>query len=273
MTNALVILRKELRDALRSRWLIAYAVAFTGLAVSLALIEGEGDAMSAQGFNRTTAGLINLCLVLVPVLAVILGADSIAAERDRGTLSTLLAQPISTTELLIGKYVGLSIAVWLAIAMGFGAAGLLIGLTRPVADVGNYALFIALSGALASAMLSIGVLVSVVAKARVRALALAVLMAFGMVLFYDLGAIGLALAISQSGRGLLLTALANPVEAARVLAVMSIEPDLGILGPLGSYLHEELGAARSAILLGGALFAWTVTPLGAALYVLRCQDA
>ena len=265
------IMRKELRDAVRSRWLVGYAAAFAVVALALSQLQG-GD-IGSQGFNRTTAGLINLCILLVPLLSLVLGAASVAGERERGTLATLLSQPISAAELLIGKYVGLTIAVWSAIALGFGAAGFLVALFEPITDVQHYLLFVLLSGALASATLSIGLLISVIADSRVKALSGAVLAWFLLVLVYDLGAIGLALWISSSGRTLLAVALGNPVEATRLLAVLSVEPDLQILGPLGSYMVDRLGTATSAVLLLVSLAAWSVAPLGIAVRIFQSQDA
>ena len=46
---------------------------------------------------------MNLCLLLAPLVAVLMGAASIAGERDRGTLEHLLAQPLSRTGLLLGE--------------------------------------------------------------------------------------------------------------------------------------------------------------------------
>jgi len=267
------ILRKELRDAVQSRWLVAFAVTFALVALMLSLVQGRGGDIGSQGFNRTTAGLINLCLLLVPLLSLVLGAGAVAGERDRGTLVALLSQPISAAELLLGKYIGLAIAVWGAIALGFGAAGLLVALISPLTDIGHYALFIVLSAALSSAMLSIGMLISVLSDGRLKALSAAILVWFVLVLFYDLGAIGLALSISSSGRTLLVAVLGNPVESVRLLAIMSLERDLQILGPLGSYMVDQLGTATSAGLLIAAIAVWTVAPLAVAIRVFGSQDA
>lgn len=265
------VVGKELRDASRSRWLLGFAATFgvTALAISLAQAQGgEGG----QGFNRTTAGLVNLCLLLVPLLALVLGAGAVAGERERGTLASLLAQPISAPELLIGKYVGLTLAVWGAIALGFGAAGVLIALLRPVSEVGGYLLFTALAAGLAMTMLSVGMLVSVWSTNRLQALAIAIVLWFALVLFYDLVAIALAVALAPSGQTLVLAVLANPVEAARLLAIVGLEPDLRVLGPLGAYLVTEVGVGTTTALLLGALAAWTAVPLALAARVLARQD-
>ncbi|MBK6318011.1 MAG: ABC transporter permease [Dehalococcoidia bacterium] len=272
--NAIVIVaRKELRDAIRSRWLIAFAITFAALALVISRVQSDSGGLGEQGFNRTTAGLINLCLLLVPLLSLILGAGAISGERERGTLATLLSQPITSTELLLGKYLGLTVAVWGALAAGFGGAGLLVSLVEPFTDIGHYLFFVVLSAALACAMLSAGLFVSVLSDNRAKALGAAILLWFFLVLAYDLGAIALALAVASSGRALTAVAVLNPVEAIRIIAVMSLEPDLEILGPLGAYLTERLGTAKAATLLGGAVAAWTVAPLAAAAYFLRNQDA
>jgi ABC-type transport system involved in multi-copper enzyme maturation permease subunit len=268
-----VLLQKELREALRSRWLFAFAATFAAVALLLSLVQGSSGEIGQQGFSRTTAGLINLCLLLVPLLALVLGAGSLAGERERGTLATLLAQPISPGQLILGKYLGLALAVWMAIALGFGAAGMLMALVSPVTDVQHYALFILLSGALATAMLSVGMLISVFSDGRLKALSLAILAWFAFVLLYQLGAIGLALAVSSSGRTLLMLVLANPIECTRILAIMSVESDLDVLGPLGSYVANEVGSAAGAALLAFMLAAWAVGPLAATIFVARTRDA
>lgn len=266
------IVRKELRDAARSRWLVGFAVTFALLALALSFAGGQGGEIGAQGFNRTTAGLVNLCLLLVPLLALVLGAGAIAGERERGTLSTLLAHPVSSSELLLAKYLGLSFAVWMAIAFGFGAAGVLMALVNPLTDLGHYLQFAALSALLSSTMLSLGMLISVLSDSRMKALSTAIVVWFALVLFYDLGALAFALSVSSSGRTLLLAVLANPVEGIRMLAIIGLEPDLRILGPLGSYLVNEIGTSTSIGLIVAALVAWTVLPLVLAARLFAAQD-
>jgi ABC-type transport system involved in multi-copper enzyme maturation permease subunit len=161
----------------------------------------------------------------------------------------------------------------MAIALGFGAAALLVSPINPLTGAGHYLLFAALSAGLAAAMVSIGVLISVLSNGRTKALAIAVAVWFGLVLFYNLGAIGLAMAVSSSGQTLLMAVLGNPVESVRILAVLSLEPDLSILGPLGAYLSNEFGQRASATLLVGNVFAWAAAPLALAVYLFRRQDA
>lgn len=265
------VIQKELRDAARSRWLVGFAGTFALMALALSLAQGQGG-VSGQGFTRTTAGLVNLCLLLVPLLALTLGAGAVTGERERGTLASLLAQPISPTGLLLAKYVGLVFSVWGAIALGFGGAGVVLGLVRPLAGIGEYLQFTLLAAGLAATMLSVGMLISVWSDGRLKAFSLAIMVWFVLVLFYDFAAIGVVLSFSASGRGLLGAVLANPVEGARILAVVGLEPDLRVLGPLGAYLVNEVGVRTTVSLLLAALTAWTALPLWIAARVFARQD-
>jgi hypothetical protein len=58
--------------------------------------------------------------------------------------------------------------------------------------------------------------------------------------------------------------VANPVDAARVLGVLALEPDLYLLGPAGAFLTTRLSATGTASLLVGALALWSVAPIVAA---------
>jgi len=55
--------------------------------------------------------------------------------------------------------------------------------------------------------------------------------------------------------------VANPVDAARVLGVLALEPDLHLIGPAGAFLISQFSRTGTALLLLGALTAWAVVPL------------
>ena len=55
-----------------------------------------------------------------------MGTLSFTSEKSAGEL--LFAQPVTRTEVLIGKFVGLFASIFSATVIGFGLAGLIIGL-------------------------------------------------------------------------------------------------------------------------------------------------
>jgi Cu-processing system permease protein len=263
----LPIVRKELRDALSNRWLIAYAVllAALGLAATATGLDSTSG-LAIQAFGRTTATLMNLCLLLSPLVAVLMGAALIAGEQDRGTLEHLLAQPLTRTGLLLAKHVALVIALTSATLIGFLPAGILIAAATDVSMLGHYLLFPAIAALAGMAMAGIGLVISVTSRSAVQAQGSAVFAWFGFVLLYDLLLMG-SLAISGVPAGWLTAALiANPVDAARVLGVLALEPDLYLLGPAGALLTARLTRAGAAAVLIGVLALWATAPLALAAF-------
>ena len=259
------IVVKELRDAITSRWLIAYAVLLAALglaATSTGLQSSSG--LAIQAFGRTTATLMNLCLLLSPLVAVLMGAASIAGEQERGTLEHLLAQPLTRTQLILGKHAGVLIAVTAATFAGFMPAGILIATALDPGMLGHYLLFPAIAALAGAAMVGIGLLISVTSRSAVQAQGTAVFAWFAFVLLYDLVVIGSLAVGSLPIGGVSALLVANPVDAARVLGVLALEPDLYLLGPAGAFLVARLSAAGTAALLLAALAVWGSAPVAAA---------
>lgn len=274
MNAITTVMKKEVRDALNSKWLLVYAGVFAALALGLSYLGQENlGSLGFENFSRTTASILNLCLLLAPLIALSLGAGAIAGERDRGTLTYILAQPLNRWELVLGKFAGLFASIGIATTAGFGLAGAVIAIYASTMDVSTYLLFLVLVLALIAVMTGIGLVASVVSQTRVQALSLALLVWFVAVLLFDLVLIGMVSAASLGGGALLLALLANPVEIVRVLAIIHLEPDLQILGPFGSFLLERLGVAGATAVLAAALALWTITPVAVATWLFRSKDA
>ena len=260
--SARPLIVKELKDAITNRWVIGYAALLGALGLAAAATGIESSAgLGLQAFGRTTATLMNLCLMLAPLVAVIMGAASIAGEQERGTLEHLLAQPLSRNRLLCAKHAGLLLSLTAATVCGFLPAGVLIAWNAGLGVIGHYALFPAIAALAGAAMLAVGLLISVTTRSAVQAQGLALFVWFGFVLLYDLALLG-SLSIGNMRVELLSAALlANPVDAARVLGVLALEPDLYLLGPAGAFLTEKFGQAGTAAMLLGAGVVWAIAPV------------
>jgi len=270
----IAILRQELRDARRNKWLAGYTVALAvlGLVAAWAGLRGS-EGMALVTFGRTSATLTNLCLFLAPLVSLVLGASAIAGERDRGTLEYLLAQPLTRTELLAGKYLGLLAALAAATIAGFLPAGAAIAARAGAGTLASFLVFPLIAILLAAAMLALGFLISVHSDTGVAAQGLAVLVWFALVLLYDLVLLGVLVGAGVQPAALAALLMANPVDAARVLVVLSLEPDLYLLGPAGAWLLGALSTAGTAALLIGSLVGWALIALGAALWGFRSPRA
>src|SRR5512145_927721 len=144
LRTAGLVAARELRDALRSRWFVLAALCFLVLSFGLSWLGLAGAQRSGlAGFDRTTASLLNLALLFVPLMTLSLGGLGIAGEIEDGSLAMLLAQPITRGEAFAGKYLGLLGAVGSSVCAGFGVTGIIVALA---AGGGNARIFVALVG-------------------------------------------------------------------------------------------------------------------------------
>jgi Cu-processing system permease protein len=269
LENVLILAQKELRDARRNRWFLLYAIAFAALSLALAwlALSGAGN-YGLAGFGRTSASLINLILLIVPLMGLTLGALGLAGEREQGTLLYLLAQPINQAELLLGKFIGLALALVAALALGFGLTALLIAANGGDAQIGIYLSLLGLSCLLAITSLSAGLLISSLAPRGSTAVGVALFLWLALVFFGDLGLMGTALVLQLDVDQLFALALINPLQLFKITAVYSLRQNLEVLGPAGVYALRTYGSQLIPLLIG-LLLVWAIAPLAATAYFFK----
>lgn len=257
----LPLIRKELRDSLRNRWLLLYTIAFGALAVGLANLSQIGTGLTGfVGFGKMAASLVNLVLLVVPLMGLTVGASSLATERERGMLAYLLAQPVTRMEVFTAKFIGLGLAMTASITLGFGLSAAYMASSGTSADPTALVRLVALSVMLALAMLAVGMLISAVARRTATALGVSVFVWLGFVLVGDLGLMGATIMLKLPVQQLFALSLVNPTQAFKLAAIGGFDSTLDLLGPAGLYGVQTLGPWL-AITLAGAVMAWIVVPL------------
>lgn len=126
--NALLIAQNTFREAIRDRVLTGLLVA--GLAV---LVVAQPLRVLALGEGvRLTADLGLASISLLGLLAILLvGSHLVAKEVERRTIFNLLSRPLPRPVYLIGKWAGLSGALWVVSAtLGLALWGVLALLGR-----------------------------------------------------------------------------------------------------------------------------------------------
>lgn len=246
--RALVI--HELSERLRDRWVLVVTLLFVALASGVGLY---GRAAEDSAAAVTAPSLVTLATFLVPLVALVLGHDAIVGERERHTLGLLLSLPVGRGEVLLAKFVGRGLALALSIGLGLGAAALLVAPTQRGALLALVPPTLLLGGA----FLSIGVLISSVARKHATAASLAVAVWFVLVLFWDLGLLAGLVATDGAMPQSLVAALsaANPAGLYR----------LGLLERLtGAAALQELGLVvrlPGSFAQAGLWLAWILGPL------------
>jgi len=224
-----------------------------------------------RGFAKVMAGLVHLALLFVPLMALFPATAAVAGEREVGNLEYLVSQPISFSELFWGKWLGVSLAVWLSLMLGFGTAGAVAvwnGTPWPLV-----ALLLALTLLLAEAFVAVGFLCSIIARTRARATSAGLVV---WILAIGLGTLGLMGAMLRWGLPrfvLTAWAFANPVEAFRLGVIASLDADGSLLGPVGSAWVSTVGAGGVIALCLGFLVLWTLLPTAIAWWRFRRPQA
>lgn len=189
-------------------------------------------------------------------------------EREQGSLLYLLAQPINQLELLLGKFIGLALALIAALALGFGLTALLIALNGGGAQINIYLTLLLLACLLAVASLSIGFLISATVKRGATAVGVALFLWLLLVFFGDLGLMGTALVLELSVDQLFALALMNPLQLFKIAAILDLRNNLEILGPVGIYAFRTYGAQLLPLLIG-LLFIWIIIPFTLATLLFK----
>lgn len=261
------IAQRELREALRYKWLWFYALGFAVLALALsrAGLAAAGYA-GLGGFGRTAASLVNALMLFVPLIGLSVGAGAIAADRERGTLLYLLAQPVNRAELFFGKALGAALAVMTALTLGFGLAGLGLGVGGGSAL--TYLKLVGFSLLLALVALALGFLISTVTRKAATASGAALVLWLGLVFLGDLGLIGFALSSRPNPATLFAALSLNPLQLFKTGAIYSLRATLDTLGPVGQYAVNQFGG-NLPLLLIALLLVWVVGAFGIAFAVFN----
>ncbi len=267
------IARQELRISIRSRLTIVFAVLFATLALAISYFGLVTAGVAGfQGFTRTAASLLNLVLYIVPLAGLVTG--SLALTGEQGALEMLFSQPVSRSEVLIGKAVGLSASFSLALVLGFGASGVIIATQTGDEAAGPFVGMVALALVLGSIFVILGLAAGAVAGSRTRAFGAVLSLWFFFVILYDLGTLGMTLILREhaANQFLFLSLFGNPVDIVRVAALIALAGE-HIFGAAGAALIKFLGGTSPALaILIFALAVWLFAPLALAATILRRRD-
>lgn len=261
--NLRLFAAEELKIALRSRWTQIFAVVFAMLAAGVAaagyvISGGHG----VQDFSRTAASLVHLVVLIVPLVSLMLGVLSLSLEH--GAAEVVYALPVSRRTILLGRMLGLFVALALAQSFGFGIAGLFVYTQAGPEGVGDFIIVLGASFLATAVFLALAALLSADAfgRRRTRALALALVAWLVGEVFIDLAALGFAtfLPSGAASRVLILASLVNPIGALRTGALLLVE-GTGAFGAASlALLRFTHGPAGAAALLTLSLALWIVVP-------------
>lgn len=257
-----MVVRYELRNVARSRWLLAYTLFF--LVATEALLRFGG------GGSKALLSLMNVVLLLVPLVGTVFGTMYLYDAREFTEL--LLAQPVRRDQLYVGLYLGLA----LPLSGGFVAGIATPFLVHGVDDPGQWRLLatLALTGvALTCVFVALAFVIAIRSEDRVKGLGAAVGVWLLFSLLYD-GLVLLAVLLLGDyplERPLLGLMLANPVDLARVLLLLQFDVS-ALMGYTGAVFEKFFGGGGGIAVAATALAAWVAAPVILGVRAFRKRD-
>lgn len=266
------IAARDARAGLRNRWFLVYSAVFLVTIVAFSWVALAGSELAGQaGFGRTSAGLLNLLLLIVPLIGLTIGAQSIVADREDRSLDYLLAQPVSSAEVYFGKYLGAAMSLVLLLVFGFGWAGAIMAVRGASGKSGDFLLLAAVTMLLGLGMLSVGFLISSFSPQTSAALGIAVSLWLVFVIIGDLGVMGSSLVMNLQPSSMLFLTLINPLDTYKILSVEMLQSSLDVLGPAGVYATDRFGSALTVVFVS-LIALWSLIPLTAGYLLFRRVD-
>jgi Cu-processing system permease protein len=271
-TVVAAIAAKEARAGLRNRWFALYTIIFAALIIGFAAVALSASELTGQaGFGKTSAGLLNLLLLMVPLIGLTIGAQMIVSDRQDRSLDYLLAQPVTALEVYAGKFLGAAFSFVLLLLIGFGGAGIVMALKGGSGGVGSFLILVALTLLLGLAMLSVGYVISSFSRQTAAALGIALTLWLLFVIVGDLGLMGSSMVLGMTPETLLSLTMLNPLDVYKLVSVDLLHTSLDVLGPAGIYAVDRFGSSFSYMMLG-LLALWIIVPLPIGYWFFKRTD-
>ncbi|MEA2269306.1 MAG: type transport system permease protein [Solirubrobacteraceae bacterium] len=132
-----IVARQELRDLWLAGRGLPLALAFSVLLSAIAYLGATNEGLNFLERRETVNLVAQVAVAMGAMLTVLVAADAISGERERGTLESLLLTPVSRRGLVAGKLLA-ALSLWLAalvvalpylwfLARGVGALGDAVG--------------------------------------------------------------------------------------------------------------------------------------------------
>jgi ABC-2 type transport system permease protein len=246
------LFRLEMADALRSRWVVFTAAVYGAVFAAFVWLGlRESTVMGFTGLSRVVLNVANAVVIAVPLVALVASSQTIVRARTSGFFELVLAQPCRRQDWFVAVVASRVVVVLgplVVLLLATLGAGLVVG-ESDKALTPLVLRSLAVTAGLSWAFLGIGLLASAVAPTPERATVYALLAWLVGAALHDFALIGALLRFRLAPEAVFALAAANPVEAARVALLSGVDPELGVLGPVGFWLANSFGS-KLTLLVG-----------------------
>lgn len=234
------IARLEIHGVLRARWFVAASALGFGIAGFFVLLSArESAVVGFTGFGRVMGGVVQASLLFVPMLSMFSTAQAVTGARQQGVLEWYLSYPNGRERCFWSLFLPRVTAVAGPVILSVLVIASLAGRGMSPLLVGSYLTLLAGQGFCFAA---VGMLISAASRTPEQALLRALVVWMAAAVLVDFVVLGLMLKWDLSPWAVFALAGANPVQAGRIAILAAVDPEMGVLGPVGTWATVTLGA-------------------------------
>lgn len=240
----LAVAKLDFAEVRRSRWIVFNVLVYALISAIFVLVGlRESSLLGFTGMGRVLLSFSHALLLLLPLLALTATAQVVNRAREDGTLELLFSHPVRRSAFYVAvtlvRYLVLLIPLLMLMAIMAIAGRVAFGQSIPWVYLLRAML---ISASLLGAFTGLGMAVSTLVRSQARAtIWMLGLWALGVAML-DFALVGLMLQWRLNPRTVFLLASMNPVQSARMALLSSTSAELSVLGPVGFYLTNRLGA-------------------------------
>jgi Cu-processing system permease protein len=244
------ILKFELQDLGRNRWVLGYALLLLGLTEALLRLGGGG--------SRAAVSLMSIVLTVVPLVSIVFGTMYLYGARE--FIELLLAQPVARRALFAGMYGGLALPLAGGFVLGVGLP--FLWHSGPDSGGGPILLLLGCGVLLTLIFTALAFLVSLLIVDRARGLGAAIVLWLCATALYDAALVLAATTFADYPLELPLLGLTllNPVDLGRVLLLLRFDA-AALTGYTGALFERFFGSTVGIAVTLAALALWCALPL------------
>lgn len=244
------ILRYEIHNTIRNKWIIIYTFFF--FFVGYALFAFSGDASKAY------ISLMNVVLIIIPIVSLIFG--SIYLYNSREFVEMMLSQPIDRKSLFLGIYLGTSIPLALSWVIGIILPFLLFSKSYQQFD--GLLFLILIGAALTFVFTAIAFLITIRQDDKAKGLGFLIMIWLLLAVIYD-GIILLIVYYFQDyplEKVMIGLSIANPIDLARLIFLIKFNIS-ALMGYTGAVFQNFFGSMLGIFISIFFLLVWIIVPI------------
>jgi len=262
MNTTLKIVKYQLHDVIRSKWLIFYTIFFFLIAEGLFRFSGDS--------SKVVISLMNITLIIIPLVSIIYG--TIYVYNSREFIELMLSQPIDRRALYVSMYVGLAFPLAAGFSIGVGIPFLITGFHEP----GALSIIITLlaSGILLTLVFTaIAFFVANLTEERIKGFGFAILIWFFFAVLYD----GILLMVTYSfgeypiERPIIILSMLNSIDLARILLMLQLDIS-ALMGYTGAVFRNFFGSNTGIAVSFASLAVWVAVPFALGMWRFVRKD-